>query len=200
MRSIPVEFIGGRGDEGPFTLGQLNMYMWLSGSPDHFYAPLCAELPVPAVVSVDDVAEAAAVLIARHESLRTTYLSGEQPRQRVAASGIQRLEVCSLGEGQWEPRDRPAVAEALVRWLRESSDPELRPVRIAVAIDPGPGDRVIACGAGFTHLAMDQGTIEILRRDFADLLGQPARRQADPPGHHRSAIVHTVVTPREAAS
>jgi hypothetical protein len=116
MRSIPVEFIGRRGDEGPLTLGQLNMYMWLSGSPDHFYALLCAELPVPAVVSVADVAEAAAVLIARHESLRTTYLPGEQPRQRVTASGVQMLEVCSLGEGQWGPRDRPAVAEALVAW------------------------------------------------------------------------------------
>jgi hypothetical protein len=183
MRSIPVEFIGRRADEGPLTLGQLNMYMWLSGSPDHFYALLCAELPVPAVVSVADVAEAAAVLIARHESLRTTYLPGEQPRQRVAASGVQMLEVCSLGETRWEPRDRPAVAEALVRWLRESSNPVLRPVRIAVAIDPGAGDRVIACAAGFTHLAVDQGAIEILRRDFADLLGQPARRPAGPPGH-----------------
>jgi hypothetical protein len=183
MRSIPVEFTGKRGDEGPLTLGQLNMYMWLSGSPDHFYALLCAELPVPAAVSVDDVAEAAAVLIARHESLRTSYLPGEQPRQRVAASGVQLLEVCSLGEGQWEPRDRPAVAEALVRWLRESSDPALRPVRIAVAIDPGAGDRVIACAAGFTHLAMDQGAIEILRRDFAGLLGQPAPRHVGPPGH-----------------
>src|SRR5277367_2304453 len=122
MRSIPVEFIGGRGGEGPLTLGQLNMYMWLSGSPDHFYALLCAELPVPAEVSVNDAAEAAAVLIARHESLRTTYVPGEQPRQRVAASGVQLLEVCSLGEGQWEPRDRPAVAESLIRWLRESPD------------------------------------------------------------------------------
>jgi hypothetical protein len=53
--------------------------VWLSNSPDHVYTILCAELPVPAVVSADDVAEAAGVLIARHESLRTTYLPGEQP-------------------------------------------------------------------------------------------------------------------------
>ena len=183
MRSIPVEFSGERGGEGPLTLGQLNMYMWLSGSPDHFYALLCAELPVPAVVSVNDAAAAVAALIARHESLRTSYLPGEQPRQRVAASGVQLLEVCSLGAGRWEPRDRPAVAEALVRWLRESSDPELRPVRIAVAVAPGAGDRVVACAAGFTHLAVDQGAIEILRRDFAGLLGQPAPRPVSPPGH-----------------
>src|SRR5438105_884916 len=118
MRSIPVEFTGQRGGEGPLTLSQLNIYMWLSRVPDHVYAILCVELPVPKVVPVHDVAEAVAVLIARHESLRTTYLPGEQPRQRVAAAGVQMLEVYSLGEGQWGPRDRPAVAEALVQWLR----------------------------------------------------------------------------------
>ncbi len=178
MRSIPVEFTGERAGEGPLTLGQLDVYAWVSVAPDHFYAILCVELPVPAVVSVDDVAEAAAVLIARHESLRTSYLPGEQPRQRVAAAGVQLLEVFSLGEGQWGPRDRPAVAEALIQWLRESPDPTLRPVRMAVAVAPGTGDRVIACAAGFTHLAVDHSAIEILKRDFAGLLGDPARRQA----------------------
>src|SRR5258707_12342829 len=158
MRSIPVEFTGERAGEGPLTLGQLNIYMWLSGMPDHFYGILCAELPVPAMVSVDDVAEAAAALIARHESLRTTYVPGEQPRQRVAAAGVQLLEFCSLGEGQWGPRDRPAAAEALLRWLRESPDPGRRPVRLAVATAPGPGDRVIACAAAFSHLALDHGS------------------------------------------
>src|SRR5580693_6084009 len=171
MRSIPVEFTGERAGEGPLTLGQLDLYDWLSENPDHLYVILCVELPVPAVVSVDDVAEAAAVLIARHESLRTTYVPGEPPRQRVAAAGVQLLEVCSLGEGQWGPQDRPAVGEALVRWLRESPDPGRRPVRMAVAIAPGAGDQVIACAARFSHLAVDHGAIAILQRDFAGLLG-----------------------------
>ncbi len=134
-------------------------------------------------VSVDDVAEATAVLIARHESLRTTYVPGEQPRQRVAADGVQLLEICSLGEGQWGPRDRPAVADALVRWLSESPDPARRPVRLAVAIAPGQGDQVIACAAAFSHLAVDLDSIGILKRDFAALLGDPARRPAGQAGH-----------------
>src|SRR5579859_2935615 len=175
-RSIPVAFTGERAGEGPLTLGRLDCYMWLSRMPEHFYAILCVELPVPEVVPVDDVAEAAAVLIARHESLRTSYVPGEQPRQRVAASGVQLLEVCSLGEGQWGPPDRPAVAEALTRWLRESHDPG-RLVRLAVAVTPGAGDQVIACAAAFSHLAVDQGSIEVLKRDFAELLADPARRQ-----------------------
>jgi hypothetical protein len=183
VRSIPVEFTGERSGEAPLTLGQLDIYNWLSQTPDHLYAILCVELPVPAVVSVDDVAGAAGVLIARHESLRTSYLPGAQPRQRVAAAGVQLLEVCSLGGGQWGPQDRPAVAEALVRWLRDSLDPRRHPVRVAVAIAPDAGDRVIACAAGFTHLAVDHGAIEVLRRDFAGLLGDPARRPVGQPGH-----------------
>src|ERR1700722_9122067 len=84
MRSIPVEFTGERAGEGPLTLAQLNIYTWLIEAPHHYYATLCVELPVPAAVSVDDVARATAALIARHESLRTAYLPGEQPRQRGA--------------------------------------------------------------------------------------------------------------------
>jgi len=183
MGSIPVEFTGERAREGPLALGQLNVYKWLRQTPDHFYTILCAELPVPAAVSVDDVAEAVAVLIARHESLRTTYVPGEPPRQRVAAAGIQLVEVCSLGAGQWGPQDRPAVADTLVQWLRETPDPGRRSVRVAVAIAPDLGDRVIACAAGFSHLAVDHDAIGILKRDFAGLLGDPARRPAEWPGH-----------------
>src|ERR1700722_19814673 len=197
MRSIPVEFTGDRAGEGPLTLGQLDVYNWLRQTPDHLYARLCVELPVAEVVSVDDVAEATGVLIARYESLRTTYVPGEQPRQRVAAAGLQLLEVCSPGEGRWGPQDRPAVAKALVRWLRESPDPARRPVRMAVAIAPGAGDRAVACAAAFSHLAVDNGAIEILRRDFAGLLGDPARRPAGPPGHQPLDQAALEATPAE---
>jgi hypothetical protein len=197
MRSIPVEFAGERAGDGPLTLGQLNVYAWVSDKPEDVYAILCVELPVPATVSVDDVAEVTAVLIARHESLRTTYLPGEPPRQRVVAAGVQLLEICSLGEGQWTPRDRPAVADALVRWLRESPDPGRCPVRVAVAVAPDAGDRVIACAAAFSHVAVDHDAIGILRRDFAELLGDPARRQAGPPGHQPLDQAELEATPAE---
>ncbi len=200
VRSIPVEFTGERAGEGPLALGQLDLYTWLSENPDHLYVILCVELPVPAMVSVDEVAEAVAVLIARHESLRTSYLPGEPPCQRVVASGVQLLEVCSLGEGQWGPRDRPAVAGALLRWLRESPDRGRRPVRVAVAVAPDAGERVIACAAAFSHLAVDQGSIEILKRDFAGLLGDPACRPAgrsNPPGHQPLDQAGLEATPAE---
>jgi hypothetical protein len=47
-RSIPVEFAGERGGEGPLTLGQLDVYTWTSSIPDHPHAVLRVELPVPA--------------------------------------------------------------------------------------------------------------------------------------------------------
>jgi hypothetical protein len=197
VRSVPVEFAGERAGEGPLTLGQLNVYAWVNGAPDDVYAHLRFELPVPGVVSVEDVAEAVAVLIARHESLRTTYVTSEPPRQQVAAAGVQLLEVCSLGEGRWGPQDRPAVGEALVQWLRESPDPALRPVRVAVAIAPDVGDRVIACAARFTHLAVDHVGIEILKRDFAGLVGDPARRQAGQLGHQPLDQAALEATPAE---
>jgi hypothetical protein len=196
VRSVPVEFAGERAGEGPLTLAQLSNYKWLSLIPDDIYAILCAELPVPADVSVGDVAAAAAALIGRHEGLRTTYVPGQPPRQRVAAAGVQLLEVCSPGEGQGETQDRPAVGEALVRWLRESPDPG-RLVRLAVAIAPDTGDRVIACAAAFSHIVVDHDAIEVLKRDFASLLGDPARRLAARPGRQPLDQAELEATPAE---
>src|ERR1700677_1717197 len=197
VRPVPVDFTGERAGAGPLTAGQLNHYAWVTGSPDDLYATLRVELPVPEVVMVGDVAEATGVLIARHESLRTSYVPGEQPPQRVAGAGVQLLEVCSLGEGHWGPRDRPAVAEALVQWLRESPGPLRWPVRMAVAIAPEAGDRVLACAAAFSHLAVDQHSIEILKRDFAGLLAGPARRQGGRPGHQPLDQARLEATPAE---
>ncbi len=42
---------------------------------------------------------------------------------------------------------------------------------------------MIACAAGFTHLAVDHGAIEIIKRDFAGLLAGPGRQPAGQAGH-----------------
>jgi hypothetical protein len=177
VRSIPVEYHGRRAGEGPFTLGQLNMWQWINLTDEQFFGLLCVELPVRDGVSVTDVAETIAVLVARHESLRTEFPRGEPVRQRVAASGVVTLDVCSLGDGQWGPRDRDAVAGVLVRWLRRSLGGARPTMRMAVASAPGADERVIACAAGFSHLAVDHGAIEIIRREFAEMASDPALRQ-----------------------
>jgi hypothetical protein len=202
LQSIPIEFAGERGGEGPLTLGQLNVYIWLSQIPDHVYAILRAELPVPTVVSVDDVAEATAALIERHESLRTTIVPGEQPRQRVAAAGLQLLEVCSLGEGQWGPKDRPAVAEALIQWLRESPDPGRRQVRMVVAIAPDAGDQVIACAAAFglVFRLLSSNRFERHLVNYVGSLAQDAIATVEISGRSFDELVrHTWATVMEAS-
>jgi len=57
---------------------------------------------------------------------------------------------------------------------------------VAVAIAPGAGDRVIACAAAFTHLAVDQGSIEILKRGLSPPCSAiPPRRPAARPATSR---------------
>ena len=102
VRPIPVEFAGERAGEGPLTLGQLNIYMWLSSIPGHPHAVLRVELPVPAAASVGDVAGAVAALIARHETLRTDLMclvSGRGSGSRPPVSRCWRRARWGRGSG-----------------------------------------------------------------------------------------------------
>jgi hypothetical protein len=182
LRSIPVNFSGRRAAEGPLTLGQLNILEWLSRIPDHFLATVCTELEVRDGMPVSEVAETIAVLLGRHEALRTTYAGGEHPRQKVAACGVLMLDVCALGDGQWGPRDRPAVAEALIRWLRQSPNTAPLPVRVAVATASNtPG--VIACAAAFSHMSVDFQAMAIVRHEFIEMIHDHSARRIGPPRH-----------------
>ena len=58
------------------------------------------------------------------------------------------------------------------------------------------GDRVIACAAAFSHLAVDNDAIEILRRDFSCLLSDTARL-AGPPRHQPLDQAELEATPPE---
>ncbi|MCC8242953.1 condensation domain-containing protein [Saccharothrix luteola] len=193
--AIQVTATGSRAAEGPVTLGQLNTLQWLEPDADHLAAVLRVELPVPHGRSAADVVEAASVLVARHESLRTTYIRGEDPRQVVAATGTFTLHVCALGEGPWGPRDRPAVAVRLLAWLRERRDTAATTLRMAVATDEHGA--VIACVAAFSHLAVDFGSLEVLKREFAEMLAHPDRRHVGEPRHQPLDQAELEATPAE---
>ncbi|QQQ79492.1 hypothetical protein IOD16_14460 [Saccharothrix sp. 6-C] len=193
--AIQISSTGARAAEGPVALGQLNTLQWLQDSDDHLGAVLRVELPVPDGKSVDDVAEAAAVLVARHESLRTTYVRGRDPRQVVAATGTFTLNVCALGEGPWGPPDRSAVAGRLLVWLRERRDTAATALRLAVATDEFGA--VIACVAGFSHLGVDLGSLDVLKREFAEMLAHPERRQVGEPRHQPLDQAELEATPAE---
>ncbi|MER5261869.1 condensation domain-containing protein [Actinosynnema sp. NPDC002837] len=200
VRLTPVDAIqvsseGSRAGEGPVTLGQLNILQWLGRDADHPNAVLRVELPVLDGRSVDDVVETAAVLVARHESLRTTYVRGEHPRQVVAATSTFTLHVCALDGGPWGPRDRSAVAGRLLVWLGERRDTAATTLRMAVATDEQ--GTVIACVAGFSHLAVDFGAIEVLKREFTEMLAHPDLRQVGEPRHQPLDQAELEATPAE---
>lgn len=177
---VAVPFTGERAAEKPMTLGQLNILEWLSGAPGHPYATLGAELAVSGDARVEDVAETIAVLLATHEGLRTHYRDGDPPTQRVLDSGVLMLGVCSTDA---RTPDRPAVAARLLRQLRaEPLDPAGLPLRVAVAVDEDTGT-VVAAAMDVSHLAVDLGAMEIIRREFAAMMADRSARRVGPTRH-----------------
>jgi hypothetical protein len=175
---VAVPFTGERAAEKPMTLGQLNIVEWLRGAPGHPYATIGAELAVSGDVRVADVAEIIAVLLARHEGLRTRYRDGDRLVQAVPDSGVLMLGVCSTdGDGT----DRSAIAQRLLRQLRaEPLDPAGLPLRVAVAEDTGT---VVAAAMDISHLAADFRAVEIVQQEFAEMMADRSARRAGPSRH-----------------
>jgi hypothetical protein len=175
---VTVRFTGTRTAEGPLNLGQLNIHQWLSGQEEHFFAAVGGELDVPAETTVEAVTAALAALISRHEGLRTTYVDGEEPRQRVHAGGELVVDVYGLGG---IPTDRAAVTRNLVRRLGAAGPYRITepPIRAAVAVLPGT-ESVYAAVIGCSHYAVDYQAMEILKREFAELVRDPAARRGSP--------------------
>ncbi|KOX21753.1 hypothetical protein ADK67_25715 [Saccharothrix sp. NRRL B-16348] len=197
VRTEAVGFAGLSHREGPLTLGQLNIVRWLIRTPDHFHATLAVDMPVPPGAHVPDVTAALAVLVARHEGLRTSYSGREDPRQTVAASGAVPVVVCSLGEGTWDESDQPAASSALLRWLQDTPDGTRPAVRLVVAVAPERDDLVVACAAEFSHLAVDRAAIEVLKHEFRELIATPSLREVGPPRRQPLDQAEIEATPLE---
>lgn len=177
-RLVAVPFAGDRAGEKPMTLGQLNVVKWLRGTPEHLYATLGAELAVSGEVRVADVVEMVAVLLARHEGLRTRYRTGDPPTQQVLDSGVLMLGVYST---HGAVPDRSTVAQRLLWQLRtEPLDPTGLPLRVAVAVD---GETVVAAVIDVSHLAADFQAMEIIRQEFAAMVAGRSARRVGPRRH-----------------
>jgi hypothetical protein len=179
-----VRFTGTGPAEGPLNLGQLNILDWLRGESEQFYAAVAGVLDIPAATVVDDVTETLAALLGRHEGLRTTYVDGEPPRQQVLATGELAVDVYSIESGDPRLVDMASLTRNLVRRLRARGAYRMTelPIRAAVAVLPGEtssGSSVVhAAVIGCSHLAVDYQAMEIVKREFADMVRDPATRQA----------------------
>ncbi|MGW0201266.1 condensation domain-containing protein [Nonomuraea sp. NPDC003201] len=168
---IAVSFQGDRAADGPLTLGQLNILRWLDGFPDsHGWMRWALELPEGA--DLDDVTETFAVLLARHEGLRSTYAAGPPPAQRVAAAGKLTIHRFDAGAG---PVESAALAAELGNLLdtRPPYSPKTHPLRVALATR---GGKVLAGVMDLSHLTADFLGLAVFGREFAHLVRHPAER------------------------
>jgi Condensation domain len=172
-----VKFSGPRGGEGPLTVGQGVTLTWVN-DPEQYNRMTESVLDVPPGATLDDIEAAFGVLMARHESLRTTYPDGE-PVQRVARSGELAIEVYEV-EGQ--PPDTPVLAVALARRLRGTGFDVTRelPLRVAVATRDGA---VLTAAVLYSHLAADFVSMALIGGEFSRLAADPARRVTGPLGY-----------------
>jgi hypothetical protein len=131
-------------------------------------------------VRVADVVETIAVLLARHESLRTRYRDGDPPTQQVPDSGVLMLGVYSIDGGG---PDRSAIAQRLLWQLRaEPLDPTGLPLRVAVAVAEDT-DTAVAAAMDVSHLAADFRAMEIIQQEFAAMMADRSARRVGPLRH-----------------
>jgi hypothetical protein len=128
---IRVEYRGDRTAEGPLTLGQHNILRWLITAPDHRHAGLAWTFHIPSGTGIPDVVATVAVLLGRHEGLRTEFHLVDRARQRVSRDGVVSLDVFAVH------LSRPGDAESL-------PDQLIAALRVEVVTDPVRGHQIVA--------------------------------------------------------
>jgi hypothetical protein len=186
-----VQFTGARVADGPLTIGQSNTLDWAL-DPAAYTRMIDWVLDLPDGATLDDICAAFSVLMARHESLRTTFPSGGEPVQRVAQSGELAIDLYEVATPPYDdgaaapdsagPPGVPALATALIGRLRAAEfdlAAEL-PLRVAVALCDGIPR---AASVVYSHMAADLASMAVLGFQFTQLTGDPASREAGPLGH-----------------
>lgn len=83
---LVVPFRGERAVTAPMAWAQLNIWEWMTGA-DRPISVLELAVPVPVKCTVDDLVASLAVLLARHEGLRTLYAEGGERTQWALDAG-----------------------------------------------------------------------------------------------------------------
>jgi hypothetical protein len=161
---IATPFRGTRAATGPLTFGQRNVLRWIEDEDNKWSSVIPLFQPVPDGRTAADVAAAVAVLIGRHEALRTCYLTGDgDPAQKIVQTGDLISEVCEVAG------DDTAFVSALETRLSERPfelATEL-PVRAAIVTKDNQPALVVLI---ICHMAVDVGSVAVLRRELTSLL------------------------------
>jgi len=180
---VTVEFTGARSGDGPLTWGQRAIWRlteWLPPGDPYFNMPWV--LPVHGKPGLPAVLAALARLLARHDSLRTTWIPGHlagDPAglvQRVAGQGGLTVELIDAAG----TRPRILAGEIAAELAAKGFDyaGEL-PLRCAVVMD---GGRPRALAFAFTHMAVDGRALDVIAGEWPRLLsGEPLPPAAPQP-------------------
>lgn len=188
---VPVSFAGDRAGRWPVTLGQGNVFDWLASADAHGAVfNLYADLPADSTPR--DVYDAVAVLVSRHEGLRTRYEVDPdgQRTQIVVPAGQLDVRLLELGD---QARHCTQVTEPLQLFDHSNE----YPVRVAVALDHGSPVRAVF---EFSHLAADLVAATIVLAEFTELMAMPVKRNAHPPAWQPADQAGYEQTPAAIAS
>ncbi|HEV8555396.1 MAG TPA: condensation domain-containing protein [Actinophytocola sp.] len=173
MGQLEVEFTGLRAGSGPVTLGQANVLEWIGVREQERSEVLCSFVPVPAGCGVEDVRASLAILLARHEALRTTVEPGPPATQTVRGSGRLVAELHEIDGADVESVLRERIVARRFDFGRDL------PFRVAVATRDGVP---YLAALALSHLAGDFASIAMVREQFAGLLADPGARTVGPVG------------------
>ncbi len=179
---LPTAFRGEREAQGPLTFAQHDTMAWIDDPNDAGSAMLNWTFVLPDApetnVGVDDIAAAFSVLIARHESLRTTYVGGAEPHQRVTAHGELAIQLYEMPADL----DRESAAGLLLEDLRAQGVDHTAglPLRVGVACVDAQPKAVVAI---YSHMAVDFASMAIVGGQFTTLVADPASREPGPSTH-----------------
>jgi hypothetical protein len=172
-RSVRTRFAAGPDWSGPPTLGQRNVLAWIERQRVERSDVIWSVLPAPAGTDLDAIAGAARTLLLRHEGLRTTYsrTADGEPVQRVAGRGELDIEVLE----DVPEAELPTVVDLDETWKRPFDLSTDLGFRVVVHTRAGHPILVLLV---VSHLAADYATVQILNREFLDLLEHPEDAEA----------------------
>lgn len=174
-----VKFTGLSERRGSMTLGQLNIFEWITGAGIPVDARLDWVLDLPGKAHISDITETFAVMLARHEGLRTSYLATDPPVQQAAAEGELVIDAFTVTHEDPAAPDRHSLTTELLQRLRtaDTTASETLPFQVAVVRH---GDEVLAAAALCSHLAVDLHAASLICREFAELVRDPEARAVSP--------------------
>ena len=187
--SVPV--IGRRGGEGPVTLGQATGLRWVT-NPALYTRMTEWPLALPPGTTTEDIATTMAVLMARHESLRTTFPAtfpatfpttfpaGGQPVQRVARSVPLVIDVYEASDEA--AADSSVLTVALTRLLRAAEFDLTTDLLLRMGVATWQGEPRAAVIV-YSHMVVDFASMALIGRQFTAMLGDPGLRDVGPPAH-----------------